>query len=86
MSLELILMPYKENCKIEGEVLTRIKIARMHFASGIKQKELARIWRCSKNTIGAIVQSCKSAPVEAVVYLKSSTHIPSEKMHLFVFL
>lgn len=86
MSLELILMPYKENCKIEGEVLTRIKIARMHLSSGIKQKELAQIWKCSKNTINSIVGSCRSAPIEATVYLKSSLHIPSEHMHLFNFL
>jgi len=86
MPLELILMPYKENCKIEGEVLTRIKIARMHLVSGVKQKELARIWRCSKNTINSIMGSCRNAPIEASLYLKSSLHIPSEKMHLFEFL
>lgn len=86
MSLELILMPYKENCKIEGEIITRIKIARMHLSSGVKQKELAQIWKCSKNTIGAIINSCRSAPAEAEAYLKSSAHIPGEKMHLFEFL
>ena len=86
MPLELILMPYKENCKIEGEVITKIKIARMHLSSGIKQKELARIWKCSKNTINAIIGSCRRAPIEALVYLKSSLHIPSEKMPLFEFL
>jgi len=41
MSSELILMPYKENCKIEGEILTRIKIARMYFSASLKQKEIA---------------------------------------------
>jgi len=86
MSSTLILMPYKENCKVEGEVLTKLKIARMHLAAGVKQKELAEMWHCSKNTIGAIVDSCRSAPIEAVVYLKSTLHIPSEKLHLFDFL
>jgi len=66
--------------------LTRIKIARMHLVSGVKQKELARIWRCSKNTINSIMGSCRNAPIEASLYLKSSLHIPSEKMHLFEFL
>jgi hypothetical protein len=79
-------MPYKENCKVEGEVLTRIKIVRMHFVSKKAQKELAVIWKCSKNTIGAIIDSCRSAPVEALGYLQSSAHIPSEKMGLFGFL
>jgi hypothetical protein len=79
-------MPYRENCKIEGEVLTKIKIARMHLASHLKQKEVARMWRCSKNTVGTIIESCRSAPVEAEIYLKSGMHIPSEKLWLFDFL
>jgi len=84
MSLELILMPYKENCKTEGEIITRVKIARMYF-SGRKQKEIAKVWKCSKNTVGSIIASCRSAPVEAMAYLRSSMHIPSEKLHMFEF-
>lgn len=86
MSSTLILMPYKENCKIEGEILTKLKIARMHLASHVKQKEIARLWKCSKNTVGAIIESCRSAPAEAEVYLKNGLHIPLEKLELFNFL
>ncbi len=86
MSSTLILMPYRENCKMEGEILTKLKIARMHLASHVKQKEIARLWKCSKNTVGAIMKSCRSAPDEALAYLKNTTHIPIDDLPLFNFL
>lgn len=87
MSYELILMPYKENCKVEGEVLTRIKIARMYFSGNLKQKEIAKRWLCNKNTLGSIVASCrKLASSQALYYLKNNIHIPSQDLKLFDFL
>lgn len=79
-------MPYRENCKIEGEVLTRIKIARMYFSAGLRQKVIAKKWQCNKNTLGNIIASCDLASLEAKIYLESSIHIPSEKLGLFDFL
>ena len=78
-------MHYKENCKIEGEVLTRIKISRMYFSAGLTQKIIAEKWHCSKNTLGDIIASCGRASPEAKIYLETSEHIPSEKLCLFDF-
>ena len=88
MFFNTILMPYKENCKIEGEVLTRIKMIRMKYCSGVSQKEISRIWRCDKNTVGNVLSLCKKASFEAMEYLSSSEHIPAEKIKkgLFDFL
>lgn len=86
MSYELILMPYKENCKIEGEILTKIKIIRMHLFGKISQKEIAQKWQCNKNTIGNIMKLCGQANLEAKKYLESGAHIPTEKLDLFDFL
>jgi len=43
MTCKSIVMPYKDNCKVEGEVITRLKIARHYFADGIAQKTLPGI-------------------------------------------
>jgi putative transposase len=85
MSSELILMPYKENCKTEGEVLTRIKIARMYFFAGLRQKVIAEKWGCDKNTLVNIISACDRASPEAKKYLENREHIPSEKLYLFDF-
>lgn len=85
MSFELILMAYKENCKIEGEVLTRIKMARMKYCSKLPQKEIARMWKCNKNTVGNVLKLCKSTSFEAMEYLSSTKHIPGEKIEEGLF-
>ena len=85
MFSELILMQYKENCKIEGEVLTRIKIARMHFSTGLRQRTIAEKWRCNKNTLVNIIAACDRASPEARKYLEGNEHIPSDKLCLFNF-
>lgn len=78
-------MQYKENCKIEGEVLTRIKIARMHFSTGLRQRTIAEKWRCNKNTLVNIIAACDRASPEARKYLEGNEHIPSDKLCLFNF-
>jgi len=60
MSLNSIVMPYKENCNAEGEIMTKFKIARMHFADNIKQNKIAKILNCHVNTINKIVLACKN--------------------------
>ena len=35
-------MPYKENCKAEGHILTRFKIARHYFYDQMTQEEIAQ--------------------------------------------
>lgn len=51
-----IIMSYKQQCKAEGVILTRIKIIRA-VLKGLSQREAAAIWHCSKNTIGAIIRA-----------------------------
>ena len=58
-----IIMNYKEQCKSEGEVLTRIKIVRA-VLSGLTQKEVAKQWNCNKNTVSAIMKIYRALPKE----------------------
>ena len=51
-----IIMSYKQQCKAEGVVLTRIKIIKA-VLGGMKQEAVATHWHCSKNTIGAIMSA-----------------------------
>lgn len=85
MPYSTILMSYKENCKIEGVVLTKLKMIRMYH-SGKRKKEIAKAWRCNKNTVTAVIASAKGASEEAMRYLQGSAHIPSDKLMLFDFL
>lgn len=52
-------MPYKENCKAEGEILTKFKIARLFFAQGEKQNKIAQAISCHKNTVYDVVRACR---------------------------
>jgi len=80
-------MPYKENCKVEGEIITRLKIARLYFSCRKKQKEIAKNIRCHPNTIGHIIKKCKIyANQEAFYYLKTNEKLSSKKLSLFNFL
>ncbi|PIY78824.1 MAG: hypothetical protein COY82_00425 [Parcubacteria group bacterium CG_4_10_14_0_8_um_filter_35_7] len=80
-------MSYKENCKVEGEVITKLKIARDYFCHKKKQKNIAKNIHCHYNTIGNIIRKCKIyASDEASYYLKNNTKIPTNKLNLFDFL
>ena len=87
MPLTSIVMPYKENCKTEGEIMTGFKIARMYFADGEKQKDIASYLRCHPNTVNGIIGKCRlSASPEAWPYLKTSRHISRDQLQrLFSF-
>ena len=52
-------MPYKQNCKVEGEVITKLKIAKLYFSGQRTQKEIAENIQCHYNTINNIIKKCK---------------------------
>ncbi len=90
MPFNSILMPYKQNCKIEGEIVTKLKIARLYFSSRKKQKEIAQNILCHGNTVNNIIKECKANLAdkkdgEAWHYLKTNQKIPLEKLSLFNF-
>jgi hypothetical protein len=78
-------MSYKESCKEESVVITRIKILRMYF-NNVSCKEIALKWKCNKNTISNIIKKCSFASNEALEYLMNNINIPSDKLYLFDFL
>ena len=89
MSLNSIVMPYKENCKAEGELMTKFKISRMYFADNVKQNKIARKLDCHINTINKVILKCKNKDPDDEIweYLNSSDlHITIEKINdLFGF-
>jgi hypothetical protein len=82
-------MSYKENCKVEGEIMTKFKIARMYFASSKKQNAISEYLNCHKNTVLGIIRACKvhDPSNEIWKYLKDKNlHISEEKLKsLFSF-
>jgi hypothetical protein len=80
-------MSYKDNCKTEGPVVTRLKIARHYFADHIAQKDIARDIGCHKNTVNEIVKLCKNQSVPKVLWLLSGNEkITTDDLKLFEFL
>lgn len=87
MTCKSIVMPYKDNCKTEGPVITRLKIARHYFADGINQKDIARDIGCHKNTVNEIIKLCKNQPDSKVFWLLSANKkIKTSDLKLFEFL
>ncbi len=81
MSLNSIVMPYKENCKAEGEILTKFKIAKMFFFEKEKQKEIANYLNCHSNTINKIISLCKKEDnPEIWRYLKEGKKISNDSL------
>jgi len=60
MPFNSIVMPYKKNCKVEGEIMTKFKIARAYFSNNYQQKNIAQSIKCHKNTVYAIIKKCRS--------------------------
>ena len=80
-------MPYKQNCKVEGEVITKFKIARLYFFNKRSQREIAENIQCHYNTIGNIIKKCKLLrSAEVFYYLQSSEKLSGAKLELFNFL
>ena len=78
-------MSYKESCKVEGEVITRIKILRMYF-NDVSCKEICKKWNCNKNTVSNIIKKCSNADSKALEYLMKNISISSDELYLFDFL
>lgn len=68
MPLTSIVMSYKENCKAEGEIMTKFKIAKMYFSDNLKQNEISSYLSCHKNTISKIVKTCKKKPLDDEIW------------------
>ena len=83
-----IVMSYKENCKAEGHILTRFKIARLYWCDQMTQTDIAQRIQCHRNTIGQVIALCtQSASPEAWHYLRNAQHISQERLQeLFAFL
>lgn len=78
MPLYPILMTYKENCKAEGEIMTKFKIARLHFFGREKQRVIAHRINCHYNTVNQIIRLCKEREKNdsrAMEYLNSNKQI-----------
>ena len=81
MSLDSIVMPYKENCKLEGEILTKFKIAKAYFYQKIPQNEIAFSLSCHKNTINKVISACKNnAELKMWEYLKGDKKITVKEL------
>jgi hypothetical protein len=81
-------MSYKENCKAEGEIMTRFKIARLFFAGGEKQRVIARHIGCHYNTVNGVIKLCHGRDDSHIFeYLKTNKQINRELLlELFGFL
>ena len=77
-----IIMSYKQQCKAEGPILPRLKIIRA-VRSGLSQQEAARAWRCSKNTVGAIMRAYEALPEEEQRILASDQSLTSDELTRF---
>ena len=67
MSFTSIIMPYKKNCKAEGEIMTKFKIARGYFLHGFQQKDIAISVNCHKNTVNNII---KKSVIRSLIHYK----------------
>jgi len=81
-------MPYQENCKVEGHILTRFKVARLYYHDQMNQQDIAQKIACHRNTVGNIIKLCKQQTSKQVwTYLTSSKNISKELLYdLFSFL
>ena len=89
MPFNSILMPYKENCKVEGEIMTKFKIARGYFSNNYQQKDIAKSIKCHKNTVYNVIKKCRNRDPNDKIweYLNKNIHITEEKLvSLFNFL
>ena len=55
MPFNIIIMSYKQNCTAEGEIITRLKIAKLYFCNKKNQKKLLKIFNVI--TIQSIILS-----------------------------
>jgi len=86
MPFNYIIMPYKENCKVEGEIMTKFKIARMYFKHNISQKDIASKIDCHYNTINNIIKECRQYWSQDISkYILEKEKFLEDKLELFNF-
>lgn len=78
----VIIMPYKEQCKTEGVSTTRVKIIRA-VLSGTTQDDASTYYRCSKNTVGAIMCAYRALPDEEQAQIRDGTSFTKETLESF---
>lgn len=82
MPLSSIVMSYKENCKAEGEIITRFKIVRHYFADHLTQEAIATAISCHRNTIGTVIRLCKKyVPKELLISIQERQQITEEQLY-----
>ena len=82
-------MPYKQNCKVEGEIITKFKIAKLYFCEKKNQREIAENIQCHYNTINNIIRKCKSESSkfpEVIYHLQGNKKLAQSQLELFNFL
>lgn len=78
----LIIMSYKEQCKTEGVHIARVKIIRA-VLSGTTQEDVATHYRCSKNTVGAIMGAYRALPEGEQAQIREGTSFTKDVLHSF---
>ena len=87
MTCKSIVMRYKDNCKAEGPVITRLKIARHYFADGIAQKESPRILAAIKIPLMKLLDFVKiSLTLKSFGCCPANEKIKTSDLKLFEFL
>ncbi len=87
MPFNSIIMPYKQNCKVEGEVITKFKIAKLYFGNKKSQREISNNISCHYNTVGSIIKKCKQFwSKEVSEYLSGHNKLSESQLELFNFL
>lgn len=87
MPFNSIIMPYKQNCKVEGEMITRFKIAKLYFQDKKEQRAIAEHIQCHYNTVNNIIKKCKQFWSEEVSeYLLGRQKLSESQLEVFNFL
>ncbi len=80
-------MPYKENCNVEGEIITKFKIAKMYFKDNLSQKDIAHRIECHYNTINNVIKKLKEHwSKEVSKYILGQENISKSQLGIFNFL
>jgi len=62
-------MSYKENCKAEGEIMTRYKIAKAYFSGQATQLEISSQLGCHRNTVYGVIGACRAQPPNSQIWM-----------------
>jgi len=73
-------MSYKEGCKTNGVIQTRVKLIRT-VLSGTSQEDTATFYRCNKNTVGAIMRLYRALPEIEREQIKNGTSFTKDELN-----